>query len=473
MHKKLNLRLLSIRIFGVGIDLLTITLIFYVLTTLRKTVGGHFEPATYYQLWPLLLIFWLVFEKAGLYQGTSVYSGASIGPAEEFRRIFYTLTGVFITLGFANYAYRPDEYLYSRSILIGSWTACLFFIPANRFVFRKLCTGLNLWGVPAVLIGSGKIARDVAENLTKHPEYGLRLIGFFNEHASDFLGLPFLGTLSDIPAFAAKKSIQYAIIARDETDMDSMDGLIKEYGTLFPHVLFIPKPVAQSSVWITPRDLGGILGLEVRHNLQIPHTYLTKRCIDFLLTLPCLLIGSVLMGIIALLIKLDSPGPILFHHQRIGKNRKPFVIYKFRTMSRNADSQLPDILADRPDLQTEWETYGKLEHDPRITRIGHWLRATSLDELPQLFNVLQGKLALVGPRPVVEKELAYYGDDADLFDRVMPGLTGLWQVSGRNHLSYADRVRLDNYYANNWSVWLDLYILSKTVFAVLFRHGAC
>ncbi len=472
MHKKPDIRLTRVQLMSIAIDLLTIALTFTVLMLLRKATGGTFPPIKYYRLWPFLFLFWLVFEKAGLYQGASVYSGASIGPVEEFRRIFYALTGIFIALGFSNYVYRPNDYLYSRSILLATWAACLIFIPTHRLILRKLCTRLGIWGVPAVLIGSGKTAKNIAKKLTEHTEYGLRLIGFFNKSTEGVPNLPFLGTLSDIPAFAKKKSIQYAIIAHDEADMDSMGGLVKKYGDLFPHVLFIPKPIAQSSVWITPRDLGGMLGLEVRHNLQIPHTYLTKRCIDFLLTLPCLLIGSVLMGIIALLIKLDSPGPVFFRHQRIGKNRKPMTIYKFRTMTRDADEQLSDLLAEHSDLQAEWETYGKLEHDPRITRIGRWLRATSLDELPQLFNVLQGKLALVGPRPVVKEELAYYGDDRDLFDRVMPGLTGLWQVSGRNHLSYEDRVRLDNYYANNWSVWLDLYILSKTFYAVLFRHGA-
>lgn len=456
------------------LDLATVAVTFFLFVLLRKFLGGPLKPEAYFSLYPFLLVFWLVFEKAGLYEGSSAYSGASIGPVDEFRRIFYALSGIFIALGFANYCYRPGDYLYSRSILTATWAACLLLIPINRLGFRKLCIRLGIWGVPAVIIGGGETARRVAGQLINHPEYGLRPVGFFSdgEEAPLSGSLPFLGGLSALPGFAKKRSARYAIIAKDEADMDSIDRLVKEYGTLFPHVLFIPKLAMRSTTWITPKDLGGILGLEVRHNLQIPHIRLTKRFIDYLLALPCLLAGSVLMVAIAVAIKLDSRGPVFFCHQRVGKNRKPLVIYKFRTMFRNADEELTQLLLDQPGLQEEWGTYGKLEDDPRITRVGRWLRKTSLDELPQLFNVLQGRLALVGPRPVVEEELAFYGDDQDLFDRVMPGLTGLWQVSGRNHLGYDDRVRLDNYYANNWSVWLDIYILSKTVFAVLLRRGA-
>lgn len=472
MYKKTNIRLAAVHLLSAATDLLVIALIFMAATLLRKAAGGEFQIELYSRLWPVLAVFWLVFEKTGLYQGSSAYSGASIGPVEEFRRIFYALSGIFIALGFANFFYRPGDYLYSRSILLGTWAGATLLIPANRLLLRKLLTFLGLWGVPAILVGSKTPANNLTEKLASHPEYGLRLTGFFGELNQCPPELPLLGTQEDIPAFAKEHSVKYIIIARDETDTASMDHLIKEYGLLFPHVLFIPEFSMQSSTWITPRDLGGILGLELRHNLQIPHIRLTKRCIDFLLTLPCLLAGSVLMGLIALLIKLDSPGPVFFKHRRVGKNRKPLTIYKFRTMIQNADEELTQVLLDCPERQEEWDTFGKLANDPRITRVGRWLRATSLDELPQLFNVLQGRLALVGPRPVIEEELAYYGNDRDLFDRVMPGLTGLWQVSGRNHLSYEDRVRLDNYYVNNWSVWLDLYILSKTIFAVLFRRGA-
>jgi lipopolysaccharide/colanic/teichoic acid biosynthesis glycosyltransferase len=178
------------------------------------------------------------------------------------------------------------------------------------------------------------------------------------------------------------------------------------------------------------------------------------------------------MGLIAIWVKLDSSGSVLFKHRRITKNGRQINIYKFRTMIDGASEELNALLGKNTELKQEWVNYGKFDNDPRITRAGKWLRKTSLDELPQLFNILQGKMTLVGPRPIISEELRHYGENADLFDKVLPGLTGLWQVSGRNELTYNDRVRLDNYYVNNWSVWLDIYILCKTFCAVLFRHGA-
>jgi len=475
MHKKSNLRLLGIRLFSVGIDLLTIASSVLLLTLLRKALGGEFDPELYFRLWPFLILFWLVFEKLGLYNGTSLHSGACLGPVEEFRRIFYALAAVFIVLGFGNYCYRPDNYLYSRSILIGSFILCLTAVPAQRILFRKLCTRFGWWGIPAIIIGSGETARRIFENLNRHSEYGLTPIGYFTDNKNSQMpdDAVRMGTLEEISSQAESLKIKYAILAKDnDVNSPNIQSIISQYGTFFPHLLIVLPSLLNTCSGVTPKDLGGTLGLEIRHNLQIPSTYRIKRMVDFLLTIPCLIVGLPVMGLIAIWIKADSPGPVFFKHRRITKNEQPIRIYKFRTMMVGADEELNDLLRENPKLKHEFNMYGKLENDPRITRVGKWLRKTSLDELPQLFNVLQGRLTLVGPRPIVKKELAIYGESADLFNRVLPGITGLWQVSGRNELTYAERARLDNYYANNWSVWLDLYILSKTVFAVLFRRGA-
>ena len=471
MNKTHNINIFGIKLLRILLDLLTISLLFGLFVFLRQMENPRLPVHAYSKLWPFLFLFWIVFEKTGLYEGATIHSGASLGPIEELRRLFYATSAIFLSIGFANFFHRPDDYLFSRIVFIATYLSCLFFLPVNRILFRKISARCGYRGVPSIVVGSGEVAQTICENMLHHPEYGLWPVGYFSDAPSEQMPetAPYLGTLDEIPKKANSLSVKYAILAMDE----SLDPkTLKQYGDLFPHLLFIPKSLLHTCSGIIPKDISGTLGLEIRHNLQIPHVYFTKRCIDFLLTLPCLLIGSVLTGVIALLIKLDSPGPVFFPHQRIGKNRKPITIYKFRTMSKNATEELPQLLASNLAFKKEWGKYGKLEDDPRITRVGRWLRATSLDELPQLFNILQGKLALVGPRPIVNAELVHYGNDQDLFDRVMPGLTGLWQVSGRNHLDYADRVRLDNYYANNWSVWLDIYILSKTITAVLFRHGA-
>jgi len=181
---------------------------------------------------------------------------------------------------------------------------------------------------------------------------------------------------------------------------------------------------------------------------------------------------SPLLAAIAILIKMNSPGPVFFGQQRIGQGGRRFIAWKFRSMVVDADRVLKEYLAKRPDLREEWERDQKLKNDPRVTRVGRILRKLSLDELPQLWNVIKGEMSLVGPRPIVQDELAKYGDKGTFYLKVKPGMTGLWQVSGRNDISYKERVELDVYYVRNWSVWLDLYILARTVWVVLFGKGA-
>lgn len=475
MHKRPNIRLAAIHLLNVAVDLLTIAGVFLVFTLIRKSMGGEFDPELYYRLWPFLIIFWAVFEKVGLYNGTSVHSGASIGPVEELRRIFYATTAVFVALGFSNYCYRPGNYLYSRSILIGTFLLLVILLPLNRIILRKLLTRFNLWGVPAIIIGSGKTACQVFLNMHRRSEYGLIPIGFFTDSEDPQMpeNAAFLGKINEIEEKTAFLGIKYAILAKDNSpDEPLVQEIISQYGTRFPHLLIVPPSLLNTCSGVLPKDIGGTLGLEVRHNLQIPYMYRMKRIIDYTFTLPILLASLPLMGLIALWIKLDSPGPAFFKHCRITKNGREIYIYKFRTMVDQAEEELHTLLESSPALQQEWAEYGKLKNDPRITRAGTWLRRTSLDELPQLFNVLQGNLTLVGPRPLIEEELAIYGKASSLFDQVLPGLTGLWQVSGRNELTYEERARLDIYYVNNWSVWLDIYILAKSIHTVLFMHGA-
>jgi Undecaprenyl-phosphate galactose phosphotransferase WbaP len=176
--------------------------------------------------------------------------------------------------------------------------------------------------------------------------------------------------------------------------------------------------------------------------------------------------------VIAILIKLDSPGPVFFRQRRIGRFGRKFHIYKFRTMFQNADQVLQNYLDNSPALKAEWLATHKLKQDPRVTRLGAILRKTSLDELPQLWNILIGEMSLIGPRPIVDAEVEKYGKCFDLYIQVRPGLTGLWQVSGRNNTTYERRVELDEYYIRNRSLKLDLQILWKTVFVVLRKDGA-
>ena len=221
-----------------------------------------------------------------------------------------------------------------------------------------------------------------------------------------------------------------------------------------------------------PKDLGGILGIEVRQQLLRLGPKIAKALVDIIVTVVALVISAPLIPLITLLIKLDSKGPVFYRQTRYGKDGKPFEAWKFRTMVENAEVVLEEFLAKHPELKDEWDRDQKLRNDPRVTRLGKFLRKTGLDELPQIFNVIKGEMSIVGPRPIVQGEIKKYGKCYSLYAKVKPGITGLWQVSGRNDVSYEERVALDAYYVRNWSVWLDLYILARTVPVASSGKGA-
>lgn len=216
-----------------------------------------------------------------------------------------------------------------------------------------------------------------------------------------------------------------------------------------------------------------IIPIHLPLNCKIKHIPI-KRGFDILFSLFCLSIGAPIYLLIALFIFITSPGRIIYSHERIGRGGKPFRCYKFRSMYTDADQRLKDILATHSHLREEWGKNYKLKNDPRITPFGAFLRKTSLDELPQFWNVLKGDLSVVGPRPVVKDEIvSYYRVKAYKILSIRPGLTGIWQVSGRsNVLSYEMRIQMDEYYVDNHSFFLDLKLIAKTIPAMLFSKGA-
>jgi len=231
------------------------------------------------------------------------------------------------------------------------------------------------------------------------------------------------------------------------------------------------------------RDMRGYTLIEVPATPLEGWGRIFKRILDFCGSLFGIVILSPLLILVSIFIYLDSPGPIIFRHRRLGKDLKPFWLYKFRTMrsefcdgygfnQQKAQRKFKDLLDSNKALKDEWSKYQKLKNDPRVTKLGAFLRKSSIDELPQLFNSLKGDLSLVGPRPIVKNELDKYGQMKHRLALINPGLTGLWQVSGRNDTTYEERVRLDMVYVENWSVWLDLVIILKTIMALIFKRGA-
>ena len=213
-------------------------------------------------------------------------------------------------------------------------------------------------------------------------------------------------------------------------------------------------------------------GMEATWDFPLLANGSLKRAMDIVFTLLLSILFLPVFLLTALLVRLDLPGPILYTQERVGRNGRKMLIYKFRSMQVNAEKILAQYLVKHPDSRREWDATQKLREDPRITRVGKWLRKFSMDELPQLYNVLKGDMSLVGPRPIVESEVRRYQDYINVYSAVRPGVTGMWQVSGRNRTTYQQRVLYDVYYVRNWSVWLDINILLRTVWVVISRDGA-
>jgi len=261
-------------------------------------------------------------------------------------------------------------------------------------------------------------------------------------------------------------------VAMPGVGRERLSVIIADYVRNFRSYFLVPDYFGVTNLWMSVRDIDGILTVQTEQQLLLSHNIVLKRIFDIVLSSVGGLVFLPLCILIAILIKLDSPGPVIYTHSRRGKGGKLFELHKFRTMHQNSKEMLEKMLRENPDLQKEWQENFKLKKDPRITRIGMLLRKTSLDELPQLWNVLKGEMSLIGPRPIIDDEIEKYGDNYALLASVKPGLSGLWQISGRSETDYEERVAMDIYYIQSWSLWLDLYILFKTFAAVIEGKGA-
>lgn len=434
----------------------------------RLWLGGTLRPEFYLRLWPILFVFLLIYAIQGL------YPGVTIGPVDELRSITVSTTLVYFFLGAIIFLFR-EGILYSRGAFIAAWLLSILFVLLGRMLLRVLFARRSWWGVPTIVLGAGKTGELVVRTLQNHAHLGLKPIAVLDDDPQKrgtLHGIPILGDLSLAPLLARRLHLSYAIVAMPGVHADQLLPLLEQYGQTFPHLLIIPDLFGVASLWVDAKDLAGVLGLEIRQQLLLPGPRLMKWVVD--LTIATLVSFALLPFIvaIAILIRLDSPGPIFYGHTRLGRRGKSFKAWKFRTMVRNADEVLEAYLQQNPQARTLWDENRKLKDDPRITRMGKILRRTSLDELPQLWNVFRREMSLVGPRPIVDAEIGHYAEKFRLYTRVLPGITGLWQVSGRSNTTYEERVALDAYYVRNWSVWLDLYILFKTIWVVLQGDGA-
>ena len=435
-------------------DVLAVVLITLLAIYLRRTVFPElfgldpFSPVrNYVTLWPVLVLLVLIRGVFGLYPGYGLH------PAEELRRqTLASVTLIFFVL--AGSALFQFSSVYSRTVLGFAGLLILLLLPLARAALKQLLSRLPFYGSPIWVIGDSERADAFAQALRCDAALGFRVVG----------------QSKDVPP--GNGGLHYCLLVPDGYESVPLATLLDQLNTRFRHVWLAPNLLDVASVWVTPRDVQGHLALELRNNLLEPTNRVVKRSLDIVLVLLLMPLLIPLCLLLAVWILLDSRGPVLFGQQRVGRDGKLFTAWKFRTMMPDAERALAEHLSAHPEAEAEWRELRKLRDDPRVTRPGRLLRRLSLDELPQVWNVVRGEMSLVGPRPIMPDELEWYAGNSHLYTRVRPGITGLWQVSGRNLLSYDERVRLDTYYVRNWSVWLDWVIIGRTLWTVISRDGA-
>ncbi len=429
------------------------------------------NPEFYPSLAALLIpISLLVFVPFKLYEPHVLLGGVT-----EYSRAFNACTAATMIVVLATFFF--PQFVVSRMWVISAWFFSFVFVLFNRFLCRRLAYAARQRGyllTPAVIIGTNEEAVILAADLSRWQASGLRLIGFVSsnspEDRDESLVLPVLGSTGEIHRIIKEHAIEDLVVAITALKRENLLQLCEEVNS-FPDVnLRLSSGLYELlTTRVSVRTMGPVPLLSLSKIRLEPAEVYVKTILEYALAVVALLLMFPLFLFITLLIKIDSPGPIVYRRRVLGVSGKQFDAFKFRTMHTNGD----DLLNHHPSLLQLLRVNHKLKEDPRITKVGRWLRKYSLDELPQLFNVLLGQMSLVGPRMITSAEAAKYGRHKLNLLTVKPGITGLWQVSGRSELSYEERVRLDMYYVRHYSVWLDLQILFvQTIPAIVRGHGA-
>jgi undecaprenyl-phosphate galactose phosphotransferase len=366
----------------------------------------------------------------------------------------------------------------SRTIIIIIGLLSLVIFPILRTAVKQGLFKLDISTSKALILGANDTGRLALNAMIKEKNLGYRVIGFIDDLAKTknryFEGIKVHGHIEHVERYLKNGDIQDLVIALPEFDKKQLSSLVNRLQHKATSILYFPD---FSGLVVMGTELRHFFqdqafALEIKNNLAQPLNYYTKRLFDYVFGFIFFILLIIPIGIISALIRITSKGPAILKQERIGKNSKSFTCYKFRTMYHDADERLEVILANDPEAKKEWETYWKLKNDPRVTTFGMFLRKTSLDEVPQIINILKGEMSLIGPRPYIPREWDWLKEYSETINCVQPGITGLWQVSGRSDSSHEQRLTLDAWYVRNWNLWLDIVILIKTIYVVIKKEGA-
>jgi exopolysaccharide biosynthesis polyprenyl glycosylphosphotransferase len=391
---------------------------------------------------------------------------------QVYRIINATAKSVVVILAIT-FVFQPLQY--SRLLITEAGAIAILLLASARVVQNGIVRRMFARGVGVsrvIIVGVGEVGRTVMRTVVAQPELGYRIVGFVDDNPekgqTDIGRFRALGALHNLPGLIEEEAVDEVIITLPWMYHRKIMSIVRECERRQVSARIVPDLFQMSLSQVDVNDLGGVPLIGVREVGFERGAQRVKRGMDIVVALVGLTLGAPFLGLIALAIRLDSPGPVIFHQTRVGTGGKLFEVFKFRSMREGAEEELEQL---RELNEAEGHLF-KIREDPRKTRVGRFLRRTSLDELPQLWNVLRGEMSVVGPRPPTPDEVANYQEWHKRRLDGRPGLTGLWQVSGRSSLNFDETVLLDVYYIENWSLWLDFKILLRTIPTVLFGNGA-
>jgi len=442
---------------------------FFLAYLIRKDILLYIHPAfrmwtfpfkTYLVNYPYFLGLWVV-----ILAYERLYT-KRFALGEEIKRLWKGASLAFLIIMVLTFAARISMNV-SRTVIILSWALSLFLLPAFRLAAKKILSRAGIWQRNILILGAGRTGEMVLERIKRNKNMGYVPVGFLDDEAKlgkKIGGVKVLGKLSEIKSWVKETKVGDVVIAMPRIPRKKLLDVVSLCEGVVDEIRVIPDMFGLATVGVEAEDLDGILLFDMEWNLAKPHNIFIKRVIDIILSSFAIAILSPLMFFISIKIRRDSEGPVIFGQKRLWKGKSTFDFLKFRTMYLDGDEKLSQFLKENSKARKEWEKFAKIKSgDPRVTKFGSWLRRYSLDELLQLINVFRGKMSLIGPRPYLPREFEKMGKHRKTILKALPGMTGLWQVSGKNELTFEDRLKLDEYYVRNWSLWLDFVILVKTV----------